>query len=152
MSALFRWRRRRGPKAFIDSSSCAMAENKDATPPIRPVLPTELLEAVINRLNPEAQAGREALLSCSYAGSALLPVAQRRLFQNTTVRFTLGLERGIAHLVEDLTLGSTGRKLLDLLNQSPHIASYIRSFNILSETPPWRLQAPSATVDRKSVV
>ncbi|PPQ75270.1 hypothetical protein CVT26_014784 [Gymnopilus dilepis] len=100
------------------------------------VLPIEVLKAIVYELDPSTQAGRNALQTCASAGRPLLSASQRRLFQSTTVTFQLFTVGSTKYLVEDGI--ATGKKLLELLDGSPHLAPYIRSLKIVMQgVPGW---------------
>ncbi|KDR83192.1 hypothetical protein GALMADRAFT_152136 [Galerina marginata CBS 339.88] len=101
--------------------------------PSRLVLPNELLELIINNLQAEIDEDQATLISCSYTNRILCIICQTRLFQNVVIVHGKGHVGGNIIFFDDKQ--STGYRFLRLLEESPHIGSYVRKITLQAVFP-----------------
>ncbi|PPQ96448.1 hypothetical protein CVT26_005119 [Gymnopilus dilepis] len=91
-------------------------------------LPLELVDKILGGLDPKSRSGRATLSSFSCTNRAFSILCQKRLFYHiriVLVTTSRGSDQESTFYLEDAH--TTGAKLLELLNSSPHLAAYIRS-------------------------
>lgn len=100
-------------------------------------LPVEILDHILGDLDSGSPDAKSSLLACSYANRAFGAIAQKRLFRDLSISIKVS-QRGSRAITfyEDNDGLTTGRKLLDLLNISPHIASFIQSITVTDAVQP----------------
>lgn len=114
-------------------------------------VPTEILDHILEDLDVASHDDRSSLLACSYANQALGVLAQKRLFRDVAISVKIGELYTETLFYEDNDGLTTGRKLLALLNVSPHIASYIQSITVTDVVQPPGLDQPSWSPEPNSI-
>ena len=91
-------------------------------------LPFELLDLIIDNVDPSSRAGQSILKVCNLANQTLHSICQRRLFEEISLTYKLGHVEGGTVLYDDER--TTGHKFLNLINTSPHICTYVKKLSI----------------------
>ncbi|PPR05183.1 hypothetical protein CVT26_012269 [Gymnopilus dilepis] len=111
-------------------------------------LPVELLEQILDDLDVSTSSGKEALSSFSRSNYAFSILCQKRLFYDVRIPLIAACASTRLHPVcyrENLQMTAT--KLLEVLDHSPRIATYIFTVTIAA---PWRLVPGRATMTSES--
>ena len=102
-----------------------------------PILPIEILEAIINNFDPSSSADRVSLNTCSYANHDFKILCQRSLFRQPTLHIRIKVvfkNTGLSIFWEDER--QSGTKLLALLGASSHLGQYIRAIGVFGKRTP----------------
>ncbi|KAF8880804.1 hypothetical protein CPB84DRAFT_1851739 [Gymnopilus junonius] len=91
-------------------------------------LPNDVLETVISNLDTTFVPDRTSLHNLSYTNYILKTMCQKQLFSDTYIVVKGRRNKTGTYFFEDNT--TTGRRFLQLIRHSPHLARYVQVFNL----------------------
>lgn len=94
------------------------------------VLANELLDLILDHIDPGSSEGRQSLFACSRANHALQSISQKRIFRVIKVSYEFFYKFSDMKIVLVDDVGTTGVRFLNLITSSTQIASYVTELHI----------------------
>ncbi|KAF8869005.1 hypothetical protein CPB84DRAFT_1856860 [Gymnopilus junonius] len=97
-----------------------------------PVLPDDVWDLILDHFDDSSPHDRSALFACSYVNRNLSILSQKRIFKDVRLNYDSvdGTDPQDTTILVESNQTTTGRKFLQLLEGSPHIASYVHSLTV----------------------